>query len=215
MTGTEWKQRPEAAAEWLKYRANSDAPIAHQGEVVLRDYLLSSDMQRVLDLGCGAGRLIDIARERASDVSAIGLDLSSAMLDEARLRYAGASNVSFAVHDLMDSLPTALGTFDAVMSCLAIHHVPHSRKAELYGEAYAMLNPGGVFCDFDCDKMPSKRLKKMFRKAHKIDRSVRHPSDQPATMELKLEWLHAAGFEDVQCYWNCLGMSLVGGRRPE
>jgi hypothetical protein len=55
----------------------------------------------------------------------------------------------------------------------------------------------------------------MFRTAHKIDRTVKHPSDQPATTELKLEWLHAAGFEDVQCYWNCLGMSLVGGRRTE
>ena len=214
MTGIEWKQGP-SADEWLKYRANADAPLAQQGETVLREYLLPSAMDRVLDLGCGAGRLIDIARERAPHVSAVGLDFSPALLEEARARFAGVDDVSFAVHDLMDSIPAELGTFDAIMSCLAIHHLPHARKAELYGEAYSALNPGGTFFDFDCDKMPTRRLKKMFRKAHKIDRSVRHPSDQPATMDLKLEFLHAAGFEDVQPYWNCLGMSLVGGRRPE
>jgi tRNA (cmo5U34)-methyltransferase len=214
MTGTEWKNRRESD-DWLRYRADVEAPLAQQGELVLRDYLVPAETRRVLDIGCGAGRLIDVIRERFPDVTAIGLDLSPDMVEQARNKFGADGNTTFAAHDLMDHLPKSLGTFDAIVSSLAIHHLPHDRKAELYGEAYSLLNPGGTLCDLDCDKMPSKRLKKMFRTAHKIDRSVRHPSDQPATRQLKLDWLEAAGFEDVQCHWNCLGMSLVGGRRPE
>ena len=213
MTGAEWVDRT-SSDEWLRYRAEVSSPLAEQGERVLCEYLMPASVQRVLDLGCGAGRLLEAIRARVPAVSVVGVDISADLLEEARRKFPTNHDSQFLIHDLMNELSTSLGTFDAIVSSLAIHHVPHDRKAMLYREAFSLLNPGGTFSDLDCDKMPTRRLKKMFRSAHKIDRSLRHPSDQPAPLDVKLEWLEAAGFEDSNCYWHCLGMSLVGGRRP-
>ena len=44
----------------------------------------------------------------------------------------------------------AIGRFDLIVSALAIHHLPDSRKRALFAEAFALLTPGGVFYDLDC-----------------------------------------------------------------
>jgi SAM-dependent methyltransferase len=60
---------------------------------------------RVLDIGCGTGRTTRDAARIASAGSALGVDLSSAMLDVARRRIAaeGLTNVTFEQVDGPDS----------------------------------------------------------------------------------------------------------------
>src|SRR6266508_3479562 len=63
------------------------------------DALLSAaqigDTDRVLDIGCGNGQTTRLAARRAAHGSALGVDLSSAMLDQARRTAAeeGITNV--------------------------------------------------------------------------------------------------------------------------
>jgi tRNA (cmo5U34)-methyltransferase len=155
-----------------------------------------------------------LIRGHFPDAEAVGLDLSATLLQHARAQVSTPNAaVTFAEHDLMESLPTKCGRFDAIVSCLAIHHLPDRRKAELYAEAHDLLTPNGVFCDIDCDKQPNKRLKKLFRSAYRIDRGIRDPSDQPAILHNRVRWLTEAGYTDPSCHWSCLGVSLVAGRR--
>jgi tRNA (cmo5U34)-methyltransferase len=48
----------------------------------------------------------------------------------------------------------ANGSFDAVVSGLAIHHLHDVRKLEPIGEIHGLLVPGGVFAKLDLVSLP-------------------------------------------------------------
>src|SRR5262245_944408 len=77
---------------------------------------------RIMDFGCGAGRLtIPLARV-ATRVT--GVDSSAALIDEARAncQRAGVSNVDFALSDT--DLSSVTGPFEVVHSHFAFQHIP-------------------------------------------------------------------------------------------
>jgi ubiquinone/menaquinone biosynthesis C-methylase UbiE len=87
---------------------------------------------RVLDLGCGPGRDIELLRQRGACV--IGMDLSEGMLREARTRVGGALVCSD-----MRTLPSASASFDGVWLCAALLHLPRSDTPRALGEARRIL----------------------------------------------------------------------------
>src|SRR5215471_20329875 len=94
--------------------------------------------RRILDLGTGDGRLLNLVRREHPDTEAVALDFSPTMLDAARKRFAGDRHVSVFAHNMDTPLPD-LGNFDAVISSFAIHHLVHERKRSLYLEIYNVL----------------------------------------------------------------------------
>ena len=75
----------------------------------------------VLDVGCGTGRhAVRLARQGAH---VTGVDFSAGMLGKAR-RKLGAEQVTFVEHNITESLPFAPVSFDRVLSCLVLDHVP-------------------------------------------------------------------------------------------
>ena len=97
---------------------------------------------------------------------------------------------------------------------MAIHHLEHDRKRALYGEAFAALEPGGTFANFEHVASPSERLHVAFYAA--IGEPMEHedPSDRLLDVETQLAWLRDAGFVDVDCYWKWLEMALLIAVRP-
>ena len=101
---------------------------------------------RVLDLACGpANQLAQIARLNP-DCQFVGIDLSSAMLDRARELIAAQklSNVSFVYGSITNLDQFGDNCFDAVISTMALHHLPDqdclNRTCK---EAARVLKPGG------------------------------------------------------------------------
>ena len=143
-----------------------------EGEATLLEFIPTT-VQRILDLGTGDGRLLALvkaalaARAAAADgrvdfqVEAVAVDFSPAMLEAARKRFAADFSVSIVAHNMDHPLP-ALGEFDAVVSCFAIHHLLHERKRALYAEIHGLLNPGGVFCNLEHVASPTPRLHEEF-----------------------------------------------------
>jgi len=123
------------------------------------------------------------------------------MLAAARERFAGDERIELVRHDLAEALP-ALGRFDAVVSSMAIHHLEHERKRSLYGEVFVLLEPGGVFANFEHVASPTRRLHLAFFAA--IDELLEHedPSDRLLDVEAQLTWLRELGYDDVDCYWK-------------
>ena len=123
------------------------------------------------------------------------------------------ARIELVEHDLTEPLP-ALGRFDAVVSSTAIHHLEHERKRSLYGEVFDLLEPGGVFANFEHVASPTSRLHLAFFAAIEEPIENEDPSDRTLDVETQLGWLREIGFDDVDCYWKWLEMALLIGVKP-
>ena len=210
MHGEEWTSDEQRVGCYLD-RAD-EFPHRLEGEGVLLEHV-PRDVGRVLDLGTGDGRLLALLRADRPGMRGVGLDFSALMLARARERFDGEDRVELVEHDLSRPLPE-LGRFDAVISSFAIHHLEHERKRSLYGEAFELLEPGGVFANFEHVASPTERLHRAFFAA--IDEPLENedPSDRTLDVETQLGWLRELGFGDVDCYWKWLEMALLIGVRP-
>jgi len=97
--------------------------------------------ERVLDAGCGSGRVTAQVLERLPRGRVIAVDASPSMLAEAGRRLAtDRDRVELLLADLREPLPLAQPV-DAILSTAAFHWVPdHGR---LYRNLAAVLRPGG------------------------------------------------------------------------
>ena len=93
---------------------------------------------RVLDAGCGAGRLLPVLAGWASSVE--GVDLSSGMVRRAR-RDHPAFRTTVAS---LAALPYADATFDAYVSWYSTVHTPDHLLPLVLAEARRVLRDGGV-----------------------------------------------------------------------
>jgi SAM-dependent methyltransferase len=195
----------------LEYLARADTlPYRAEGEGVLVRDLAGCLPGRVLDLGCGDGRLTALVLAAYPESTAVCVDMSPAMLDAVRERFADDARVTVATHDLEDRLPFA-GRFDAVISSLAIHHVDDQRKQTLYAEVASLLTPGGVFANLEIVKAPTEALHDRWRD----EMGARDdPSDRLAPMEPQLAWLRDTGLQDVDCIWKWRSLALLRGMKP-
>ncbi len=196
----------------LDYLGRADSiPHRVEGESTLLEFIPPT-AKRILDLGTGDGRLLALVKLDHPDATAIAIDFSPAMLEAARRRFADDNSVTVLAHNLEDPLPD-LGSFDAVVSSFAIHHLIHERKRALYAEIYAKLNPGGVFCNLEHVASPTPELHEEFVLRIGSTLETEDPSNQLLDLETQLRWLREIGFRDVDCHWKWRELALLTGRR--
>ena len=205
----EWQNTDRASA----YLERADrVPHRAAGEATLLDELPES-VRRVLDLGSGDGRLLQLVRSARPRAEGVAIDFSPHMLDQLRDRFDGDPSVRIVAHDLDQKLPP-LGTFDAVVSSFAIHHLTHERKRTLYQEIWDILEPGGVFCNLEHVLPVSERAHARFLTAMSIGPEDEDPSNILLDVRTQLDWLRQIGFEEVDCHWKWRELALLAGRKP-
>jgi SAM-dependent methyltransferase len=95
--------------------------------------------QRILDAGCGNGRVTALLRDLASDhAEIVGIDLVGA--DVARENFRGVERVRFETRDLIGDL-SGLGQFDFIYCQEVLHHT--SDPAGAFSNLRDLLAPGG------------------------------------------------------------------------
>jgi demethylmenaquinone methyltransferase/2-methoxy-6-polyprenyl-1,4-benzoquinol methylase/ArsR family transcriptional regulator len=126
------------AAEWDDIRS-LHAPDALVEEAI-RVAIGEAPVRRLLDLGAGTGRMLELFAPLAEH--AIGVDLSSAMLAVARgrLEENGARNVDLRQGDLY-ALPVPRDSFDLAIMHQVLHYLDDPARA--VREAARALSPGG------------------------------------------------------------------------
>lgn len=204
-----WSQAEHARA----YLARADSiPRRHEGEQALLEWV-PADARRVLDIGSGDGRLLARVLDLLPQASGVALDFSAEMLDRLGARFADVpTRVSILEHNLDQPLPD-LGTFDAIVSSFAIHHVVDDRKRALYGEVFAALAPGGVFCNLEHVASATPALHLAFLEALGVAPADDDPSNRLCAVDTQLGWLREMGFVDVDCHWKWRELALLAGRR--
>jgi tRNA (cmo5U34)-methyltransferase len=189
-------------------------PHRSEGELILLEHI-PINVKRILDLGTGNGRLLRIIKMNRPHIRAVAVDVSPIMLMGVRKRFPDDDSVKIIDHDLNDSLlEIGLGTFDAIVTSLTIHHLTHERKYSIYREIFSLLNHGGIFCNLEHVDSPTPALHKHFLDSigEKIASFVREEySDKLLSAETQLSWLRQIGFTDVDCYWKWLEMALLIG----
>ena len=116
------------------------SPQARWGAAVLDRLPLRGD-ERVIDAGCGSGRVTELLAERLPEGSVVALDGSPAMVEGARARLARFGNrIEYLVADLGQPIPLAEPA-DAVLSTATFHWVPD--HGALFRHLAAVLRPGG------------------------------------------------------------------------
>ena len=89
----------------------------------------------ILDVGCGTGLVAGMLEGMGHRI--IGIDLSTAMLHEARSGYPALSLARMSMTHL--GLPD--GTFDGLWSSYAVFHVPRQQHAAVFREFRRVLRP--------------------------------------------------------------------------
>ena len=113
------------------------APLTTQLVAPLLDAAMVRAGQRVLDLACGPGYVAAAAAARGAEV--VALDISAAMVGEARRRHPGL-NVRQGAAERVD---LADESFDRVLMSFGILHV--ADPPAVLREARRLLRPGGRF----------------------------------------------------------------------
>lgn len=125
-------------------------------EAALRDMIGPDRIDALLDLGVGAGRMLELFAKQAS--VAVGVDQSTAMLAVARaaMERAGLRHVQLRQGDLY-ALPVQGGSYDLVILHQVLHYLDEPARA--LREAARALAPGGRLAIVDLSPHENESLR--------------------------------------------------------
>ncbi len=163
------KSRDDQAAEYFANVADEwdqlreiDAPTS-EVEAAMLDAVATPFVDRVLDIGTGTGRMLEVFADRTA--SGLGVDRSRQMLGVARARLDDdrLSHCSVRLSDVYD-----LDVPDETQNVVILHHVLHflSDPARALAVASRKLSPGGTLLVVDFASHELERLRTNHAHSH-------------------------------------------------
>lgn len=104
---------------------------------VLQSLQIESEAKKLLDIGCGTGFIINLAKDIFDEIH--GVDITPAMLSKVDV-----SSGNITLHNVAaEKLPFGDESFDIVSAYAFLHHLENYTK--VLSEVYRVLKSGGVF----------------------------------------------------------------------
>ena len=195
--------------------------VAHMA--LLRKLLPADRRSVVLDLGGGTGALAEAVAETLPLAEVEIWDTDPAMLAVARERCARFGG---RIRYVGRSFASPLTPCDAVVACIALHHVKDlTAKGAIYRHIHAALRPGGIFLNADTAIAAGGALRE-FSYQEWVNAMAPHGITEkqarahfaswaqedyypPLAAELRL--VGEAGFADPECFWREIPFLIFGG----
>jgi SAM-dependent methyltransferase len=108
-----------------------------------REHLRARPGQRVLDIGCGTGDILEVLPR----VEYVGFDTSVDYINRARRQF--GQRGEFHCRSVDDDLPVAAASFDLVIAHGVLHHLDDASARTLFRAARRALKPGGRLVTYD------------------------------------------------------------------
>ena len=182
--------------------------------------------KRILDLGCGTGNLTDQIFKKYPEAEIDALDISEEILNESRRRFNHTPNIRYIQADFK-SLHLPPGSYDLVMSSIAIHHIEDTEKIKLYKEVFQALSPGGIFIFADqtrgiTDEIYKKNISCWKEEAMKLGSTLENwdmwmahqdAHDFHTPVNWHFQELEKSGFKETDLLWKYLMWAVVWARK--
>jgi len=156
---------------------------------------------KLLDVGCGTGIELERLFSKYPDMSEVGLDLSSEMLNQLQTKYPD-KNIKLICGSYFD-VPFG-NDFDVVLSTYSLHHWNECEKLKIYQKCFNSLIDNGIFIngDYTCKTSEQEQnyqseLVRLRQEENLTDNEFYH-YDIPLTAETETKLLYAAGFVTVE-----------------
>jgi SAM-dependent methyltransferase len=175
---------------------------------------------QVLDLGAGTGLFSSLVLPALPGAIFTLTDISEEMQAQARERFGETAAISYRRSDLTtDQLD---GSWDLIISALAIHHLSDNEKRDLFRRIHARLAPGGLFINAEQVLGPTPTQEAQYKaiwerqiRANGIDdngvqrANERMAFDQCSTVHDQLDWLRESGFDRVDCTFKAWRFAVL------
>ncbi len=162
-------------------------------DLVARDVASYGPARNILDIGTGPGRLLAALRKTFPDADLVGIDVSPAMVEQARrnMKQHGWDSRMIVEVARVEALLCPDGAFDRVVSTGSIHHWKDYGLA--LSEIHRVLKPGGYALLYDLVRNMPKEVREEVRGSF-------------GGFRLALLWLHS--FEEP--FLNVEEMEAIG-----
>jgi len=177
----------------------------------------SSQVRNVLELGAGNGNVSALAVAKYRNAYFQLVDASEKMIESLQTTFADQVNI---VYDLclIQDCDFPENSFDLIIACFSLHHLPGSDKESTFKSIYKWLRPSGQFtyADLFIDKESEEH--RIFLEGWKafvvkedhndwewlMDHYAKF--DFPNAEKDQIEWLRKAGFQNLSIkkfdqYW--------------
>jgi ubiquinone/menaquinone biosynthesis C-methylase UbiE len=233
MATTNW-QRQDVTQHYLEQVRGGIPFGAEQAKIMLQVVNhFTPYPKRIMDLGCGNGFLAEILLKSYPEASAVLLDHSEPMVENARIHMKNYMSRCEIIHgDFSHSIQqyAKQGTVDCIVSGYAIHHLPHTKKKELYQEIYNILAPGGIFINVEHTASVSPEVEKLHdelfidhlashnkRNRKEVAREYYNRPDKEDNIlekvDVQVNWLREIGFNHADCYFKWMELAVFGGTK--
>lgn len=228
-----WKS-DQMVAQWVAGTSERERRRTEERRLMAELLPFSDDEDfTFVDLGAGTGAATQAILERFPRARGILAEYSPQMAAEGRRALSAyGGRFTYVEFDLSGGdwpaeIPSGVA---AMISSLSVHHLPDTRKQELFSEIWAHLAPGGWYLNYDPVTSDDPIVESAWLRAGDREdpeaaekRHHRSPEEQlryenhvryMIPLAPQLELLRAAGFEGIDVYWKRLDIVIYGGRRP-
>lgn len=173
----------------------------------------------VVDLGCSRGGAIARSASEHPECRFLGVECSEPMFTAARERFQNQRNVTIVNMDLRSEYPKHVCS--VVSSILCAMFVPIEYRMQLFHKAFEHLLPGGAFVLVEKVLGADAVLDHIMVDTYlEYKRSMGYTQEQidrkrlnlegvlvPVTARMNEEFLRAAGFQRVDCFWRWMNFA--------